>query len=290
MAPSARRWLKALVVVLVLVLAVVVGVWFYLDTIARIGVEKAATSALGVSTTLDSMSLRLVRGECALKGLKVSNPSGFDSTHFMTLKSGDIAVAPASLLEPKVVIPEVKLSGIDVNMELKNGKANYQVILDSVKQTQGQGTSGGSGGSGKKFVIKKLVIEDVTVHAALVPVGGDLTRAKIVLDRIELTNIGEGSANGVELAQVASEVTRAILQAVSAKAGGILPPEMLQGLGNGLAGVTKLGQQTTQAVAGTVKEVGKAVTEIGKGVGEVGKGIGGIFGGKDKEKAKTEEK
>lgn len=286
----ARRWLRALLVAGVLLFAALLAVWFYLDTIAKLGVERGATAALGVPTALDSMSLRLFRGECELRGLKVSNPQGFDTTHFLTLKSGKVAVAPASLLQPKVVVPEIVLSGIDLNMEMKNGKANYQAILDQIKKIQQQDSgSGQAGGEGKHFVINKLVIEDVTVHANLLPLGGKATTVKIALDRIELKDLGTDTPSGVTLAQVTTEVTRAILQSVAGKGAGILPPEMLPDLLSGLTGVASLGKDTLDSVGGAVKDVGKAVKDVGKDVGKVGKdlgkGLGGLFGGK-KEKEK----
>ena len=77
-------------IVVVLVLLLVIGVlttFFFIDRIAKAGVEKGATYALGVPTTLKSADVGVFAGTFAMSGLNVANPEGFDKEpHFLKLE------------------------------------------------------------------------------------------------------------------------------------------------------------------------------------------------------------
>ena len=77
-----------LVIVLV---AVVVIAFVSIDAIARAGIERGATFALGVPTTLGSANIGILSGEFTMSGLDVTNPEGFDGDYFLQLDEGFVA-------------------------------------------------------------------------------------------------------------------------------------------------------------------------------------------------------
>src|SRR5947207_920319 len=105
---------KLLIVVGGLLVLVVVGVaivFFSIDTIAKRAIERGATQALGVKTTVSSVSVGLLSGEFSLKKLEVANPDkgGFKANHFLTLGSGGVAVTLSTLRKPTVEMPRLGL-------------------------------------------------------------------------------------------------------------------------------------------------------------------------------------
>ncbi|KKK75257.1 hypothetical protein LCGC14_2875530, partial [marine sediment metagenome] len=62
------RWPLRILVVLIAILLVIV---LAIDLIVETGVEKGVTYALGVDTTIDDLSLSLLRGRLEMDGLTV---------------------------------------------------------------------------------------------------------------------------------------------------------------------------------------------------------------------------
>lgn len=268
-----RRWKKVILAALVVVVLLAVVAALSIDGIARRAVEYASTQTLGVETTLHSFKLRLLRGEVSMSDLKVDNPQGFNSASFLTLGLGQVQVAPTSLLKPTVVVPRLNLERIEMNLEKKGNQANYDVILKHLKSQDQQDKNAQPG---KKFIINDLTIRNVTVHVDLLPLpgmGGKLTRMDVAIPEIQLKNIGSNSNQGVVLAEVTNQVTKAILTAVVKKTGGVLPPEIATGLSEGLAqlkDVSKLGMQVTG-------EAGKAANDALNQAGKAVEGLGGFL-------------
>jgi hypothetical protein len=265
-------------VVLLLVLAVVIAV-MQIDRIARTGVEVAGTKATGVTTTLEDIKIGLFRGEVGLKGLKLANPAGYDAPHFMHLGSGEVAVTLGTLMEDKVVVPKLHLDGIDVHLVKKDGKANYEVILENMK-TQESAPPTTEEAQGKKFVIQELLITNVTVHASMLPLGGSLTKVEVKIPEIRLQNVGSDSDNGALLKDVSGTIIKAVLVAIAKKGAGILPESILGGLENGLAGLKDLGDvgmkvagEAVDTAKALAKDVGKVGQDVVKGAGDAGKGV-----------------
>ena len=125
--------LRIAVVLLVLIITAVAAVGFYLDAIAKGAIERGATYALGVRTTLDDADLRPLSGRLSIGGLKVDNPEGFKGDYFMRLDQGGVAVRLGSLRQEVVDLPHLRLSGLDLNLERVKKEANYNVILENLK-------------------------------------------------------------------------------------------------------------------------------------------------------------
>ncbi|MDF1700483.1 MAG: hypothetical protein P1V36_04925 [Planctomycetota bacterium] len=222
--------LGGLVVLLVLVLLVV---GFFIDGIAQSAIETAATEALGVSTTVDSCHVGLLRGTFRMEGLKVANPKGYGDAPFLRLRSGGIEVAAATLADEKVEVPEFTLDGIRLGLIQNAQGSNYGTILDNLDRFGKSDAS--TEGEGKRFVIKKLVITDVVVSVVPVP-ELKLGALDLPLERIELTDVGSDTEKGVLLSELSSIVVQEILQ--RATSSGQLPA-MIQGALGGKLGSLK---------------------------------------------------
>jgi hypothetical protein len=275
----------------VLVLLVIGGVVFAvmnINSLAKKGIEKGGTYALGTNTTLQSADVGILGGTFAMSGLNVANPPGYKAPAFLSLGSGGVAVSFNSLSKPVVELPKLSLDKLNVALEKSGGKANFNVILDHIKkvadQAGGAGGSGGSssGGGEKKFVVNELSLTNINISVDLIGGPADLTKVNIPIDEIKLTNVGKTGTGvggtGVTMSQLASIIVEAVLAAAADKGGGILPAEILGDLQGGLAGLGNLDnlQMSVAAKAqGTIEKIGgdaaKKVTD--KLGGEAGKAV-----------------
>ncbi|MCC7146779.1 MAG: hypothetical protein IT443_10060 [Phycisphaeraceae bacterium] len=281
---------------------VLVFAFLALNQVVKVAVEKGATSALGVPTTLGSADISVIGGSGKIKQLQVNNPEGFKSPYFFNLGEAEAAVALGSLMKDTVELPLLALADVTVNLESREGKSNYKVILENLGRYEGQegaekpAPAEGQEAGGKKFIVRELVIRNVKVDVDLLPAGGELTHQQIVIPEIRLTDIGTDSNKGVVMAELTGVITKAILRSVVDK-GLQLPGAMLKELAGGLDSLKSVGDygvkvvgdvtsKATEVVGEAGKKVEEAGKEVGKAVENVGKGLGGLLGGKKDEEKK----
>lgn len=305
-----KKLIKVAVVLIVIAIVAAVGlIWFAVSSVdraAKLAIEKGGTYALGVPTKLDSADVGILAGTFELKGLNVANPSGFTSPHFMNLGSGGVKIDYDSLKQKVIELPAFTLDNIDVHLERKEGKSNYEAILESVKRFQSSDPASkpAEESDGPKLIVRDLTVSNINVHVNMLPLGGELTKLDVKVDKVQLTNIGDGGAGPVEIAELVAIIVQAVLQAVADSAGAQLPGELLTSLSGklgelsklqdlGIGAVAEVGgqvQQLTGSLQGTLEEVGK----IGEGLDDAAKkaeeaakklqeGVGGLLGGGKKD-------
>jgi hypothetical protein len=297
-----KKLLK-IVVVLVVLIVIAIGAGFYfIDAIAKTAVERGGEYALGVPTTLKSADVGVFTGEFSMDGLKVANPPDFKSSHFLTMDHGDVAVTLGSLRGSPVELPTLNLKSIDVNIESRGGSSNYEAILESLKKLE---SGSKPTGDEKKFIVRKVVIEDLKVHANLLPLGGEAAVMNFPIAEIRLTDVGSETTGGMVLSELAGVIVKAVLAAIVEKGGQFLPADLLGDLAGDLANLKSLGDmgvnmaatagkviedvaKSAEGVVGGVVDEGKkigdeakkAADEAKKGIGDAVKGIGGLIPGK----------
>jgi len=288
------------VVILLLIVTVVAGA-FFINSIARKGIESGSTYALGVPTTLVSARVGLTSGEFSMSGLNVANPAGgFTTSDFLSLGEGSVAVSLGSLRDDVVELPTLTLSDISMNLERKGALSNYQIILDNLKRFEsGESKPAEPGGPSKKFVIRKLQIRDVNVHVDLLPEGGKLTQVDVPIDLIELKDVGSGGKS-VGISDLAGVILKTIITVAIQKGGDLIPGDISGELTRSLGELRNLSDQDITVLLGdgtVVKTLGKTGEELRKAAGDVGKkaeegvkrlgeGIGNILGGEKKKDEK----
>ena len=288
---------------LVLLLVIVVGgglfaaVWA-IDSLAKKGIESGATYALGVPTTLGSAKVGIMGGTFAMSGLNVGNPQGFSAPHFLSLGEGAVAVSFSSLNKPTVELPTLTLSDLRVNIERRDGDANYKVILANLDKLKSGSTPSKPAKDERRFIIKELSIKNVNVKLDLLggPAAlGQLTTINVPIDEIKLQNVGKTgtgvSGTGVTMSELASIIVQAVLGAAADKGGGLIPADLLsdlQGRLAGLDGVKDMGLKVLGDTKGTIEEAGKKLVDDEKEKGiktiedTLDKGFKGLIPGKDK--------
>ena len=235
-----KKLRKALLHTSLLLVVLIVAFFLYLDRIVGRAVEEGGTRALGVRTDVGGVEIALLRGHVGLSGLEIDNPEGFSSEKFLRLGSIRVDVPPAALREQTVVIPSIALEDLELALEGSPSGTNYGRILSNLESPGGgaakpaPASQSGSSGGGKKFVVKELVVRNVTAKLALEGLGAKLADTSVSLPEIRLHDLG-ASSGGIQLPELIGQVTGALIKGVMRK-----QPELAGLVGSGLeTGVQK---------------------------------------------------
>ena len=268
---------KAIKVLLAVVVLVVVGLgvlWLSLDRIAKSAIERGATYALGVPTTVGDVNLGLLRGEVTIRELAVANPEGFQTPHLMRLGQVAVHVRPGSLLEDTIEVREFTMDDLDLHLEQKVGSCNFSVVLANLKRF-GSGEAKGEldKGEGKKVAVNRVLLRNLVAHVQLLPVGGKATTLTVQIPEIELNDVTD-EAGGVRIAALTARLVPAILAAVLEKGKGTLP----EGLRGDLSG--QLSEATKAIGGGAARLVEQAGQDLEKTLKGIGKPLEGLLRGR----------
>jgi hypothetical protein len=274
----------AIAIALVVVLAIA-GVIFYAGQLAKMAIETGVETAMGVEADVGFVYLGLASGQFRMRGLKIGNPPGFEADHFVSLASIRTSVSYGALREGRVEISELVLSGLDVQLEWQGTKGNYSVILENMGSAES--SSAAEEESSVEFVIRELLIQDVTASARVSPSLGELGKADVEIPEIRLSNVGAGSPGGVDLAELSEIIVGAVLKAVADKSGD-LPGQMRASLRRGVDRLPKIPGGWGEVVDGQAgrllggKEEGSGkIPDLSEDAGKLLKGLGSLGGGKD---------
>lgn len=295
---------RGFIVVVLLIVVLVVGVYFYLNTIAKRAVEEGGTYATGVDVSLDDIELGVFSGVVEIEELTVANPAGmgFESAHFFNLGEGDVVVSVRSLFSEEVVVPRIHLDGVSLNLERQGEKDNYAVILDNLaKLSSGEKDPQAEEAQPQKWVIQDLRVTNIDVNASVKGLVADNQTVNVKIPEIALQNVQSDS-----LAELQGQVLKQILTAVAQQAQAQLPNLIAGELNAGIGKIGDLGQATVAKVGevggqvaekigeiapeagAVVGEAAKSIEGVGKEAGEAiekaGEGLGDLLGGKKGEK------
>ena len=315
------KWLIRIVLVLVL-LVVIAGVagFIMIDSIATAAVSKGAAFATQTDADCEKVDVKVFGSAATITNLDIGNPDGpflkaveevvkelpddeqqeyrdaFNS--FLVLGNGSLDITVGDVLADKIEIDKVELKDIDISLIGKDGKKNYEVILESLKRFQGDSPPAESKDE-KQVVIKELIISNITVYyyfdedPALGAIAVGPKKITIADDEpMVLTDVGSG---GVPMSQITADIITDILVQVTANLAGDLGGN-LKGLGNSLVdtiGEVEFGETLKELDLGGkldalgdlgidgMEGVGDAFKGIGEGAGDLLEGAGEFLGGDD---------
>lgn len=247
----------------IVILLVVLTATFYLvgTSLIKSGVEKAASSALGVPVTIKGITLSILQGHVSVKGLVVKNPPGYANETLLELGEATVNLDIGSLMSDTVNIQLIKLDGMKLTIEQKGLSNNLKEILDKLPKTEPKPEEG------KGLHVNHLEITNTNVMVKLLPIPGKSDTVSLKLDPIIMDNLGTDQK--LRTGALTAKVIKAIATGVAKQGAGVLPDDMVKGIGSSLDKAAEIGKAAT--------EEGKKVLESGK---EAVEGIKGLFGGK----------
>ncbi|MEW6070983.1 MAG: hypothetical protein AB1726_00120 [Planctomycetota bacterium] len=283
--------LKLLVLFAILFVGLVAVLLLRVDSLVRVAVERGGTYALGVETRLDEADVRVFAGEVSLAGLTVANPPGFQQENFLAMGSAAGAADLTSLSADTVEVPLLELTGLVLDVERGPGGTNYGIILDHLQrfesgagEAKGEGEEEGPAAPGKKLLVGRISLRDISVTVNLLPAGGELTRQTLTLPPIELRDVGTAEG-GASLADVVSRIVTALLEATVQAGQGLVPADLLQDLSGELAGLESAAGAALEGAKEQAEKLGEEVRseveeKLDGATKEVEKRLEGLLGGK----------
>jgi len=260
--------LLALVVILVVVVGVIL---FRVNDIAKAGIQEGGKYALGVDTTVDSVDISLFGGTFAMADLQIANPAGFDAPFLMKNGKFNLALDTGSFWSDTIEVPLIELDGLDLHIIKKGDQNNISPILEHLKQFEGGEKAEEETGTGKKFIIRKLVIKNVKAHLD-VPIVGKKT---VAVPDIELTDLTQDNAGGLMMSEVMARLFPMITAAALQARGDLIPGDLAGVLQGDLSGVAKnLGGNVATMIENPAKMLENVGGEAGKIIEDATKGLG----------------
>lgn len=249
-------------IVVVLILVVGIGGYYLLSNLGSIivaAVERYGSEVTQTQVSLANAEVDITTGEGALSGLKVGNPSGFQTDSAIALGEISVKLDTNSVTEQTIVVKEISVTQPEVTYEVGEAGSNIDAIRRNVEAFAaaqgGGGTSGGSeqpasedGGAERKLVIDDLYIRGGTVNVSATFLQGETLSA--VLPEIHLTDIGKGSGGATP-----QQVVELIVAALGDQTGKVISGMNLDALRQGATGLIKEGTgAATEAVGGAASE------------------------------------
>jgi len=210
-----------------------------IDAIARAAIERGATGALGVPTSLESADVGLLSGTFALRGLRIANPEAFADTgeDFLRLGEGGVAVSLGTLRGDVIELPHLRLADLAIDLQRRRGASNYGVILDHLNGADGT-EAGEPADEGPGLIVREVTIRDVRVRVSAAPIGGEPTVVTIPIQEITLTDVG--SEEPLPVGALAGVIVRAVLSTAVEQGGALLPADLASDLKGSLASLGPL--------------------------------------------------
>ena len=271
---KAKKILKYVIVsILVVLLVLVAGFYLFGERLIATAVEKEASNTLGVPVTVKSISLSLLKGEVGIKGLIVKNPPGYANDTLLELGEGVVNLNFGSLMSDPVKIKLIKLDGTKLTIEQKMLSNNLKDVLDKLPKGEKEAAPRPEE-KGKNLHIDRLEITNTNVKVKLLPVPGKSDTVSLKIDPIIMDNLGTDQK--LRIGTLVAKILGAMATGVAKQGVGLLPDDMVKGIGSTLGKTAEMGKAAAQQ--------GQKALEQTTGAGkDVVQGLKGLLGGKKEE-------
>jgi uncharacterized protein involved in outer membrane biogenesis len=251
--------IRVLIVLVVLIIVAVFAVGMFLDGAIKKGVETIGPRIVKVDVKLDAVSLSILSGSGAVKGLVVGNPEGYKTPNAINVGHASLAISPGSLLSDKIVVKSVRVDAAEVTYEGGVGGNNLSQILDNVNASVGGGQKKDEPAAkdekpGKKLQVDEFVVTGAKVNVSLTGMGGK--SVTVPLPVVRLTGLGQGE-DGITVA----ELTRLSLNEIIAATLKVVASDAVKDMTKGL---TDAAGDATKAASDAVGKATKGVTDLFK--------------------------
>ena len=235
---------KTLISVVFLLLLAGGGLFFYLDSIVKSGIEVVGSNLLGTEVTVDSVSLSPLSGQGSISGLRVENPEGFESQYAFELDAVLVSIDVNSVFTDAAEIESIVIMQPVITYETKIASDNIRTLLDNLDE----GDAPSSDPETEDDSAQQIIIREFRMVGSQLNFVSALVSAPITLADIEIRDIGAegGSAS-------AANAVRVVLQELAAS---ILNSDDLPGLDGLRESVEGRIQDGAQRVEEAVEDLG----------------------------------
>jgi hypothetical protein len=216
---------KALWILAILVAIVAGGAFLAyesLDVIVKVALEHFGPQMTGVSVEVGEVQISPRDGRGVLRRIDIGNAPGFASPRAARFGEVTVAIDPATIREPVVVIHEIAIGATSVTYERGPHGTNLEAIQKNiagyVKRAQEASGAGDKTPSGRdvqhRFIVEHLVIRNARVTMTSAELKGQ--GVTFDLPDIEMRNLGK-SQGGATASEIASTVADALTTRIAQK-------------------------------------------------------------------------
>lgn len=163
-------------------LLIICGVFFIVaisyESLAKNKLEQIATQALNSPVTIGGLDIAPFSGTASVRNIRIANPEGFSDASAITLPYISSSIDLKSIFSDHVKINDIRLEGLDIQVELNEKGMNLQTIKTNMNKVTETSTSSPS------------TTTDINVDTTAETVG----EKTVSIDLIQLTNISVGSS------------------------------------------------------------------------------------------------
>lgn len=197
-------------VIAALLLAVYVGLSFFLGSVVKAGVNTFGPKLTQTKVELTGARISPFTGSGTLSGLFVGNPEGWQSDRAFYLGKIHVDVEPFSVLGDHIVINEILIDEPEFVYETKIVASNIKDLLKNIEEFTGANgeTPTTEGGAPIKFVVKKFRLTNGKARLGVGPAALPLPLPPIALNDL---GVKEG---GITPDQLAGAVMKSVLGSI----------------------------------------------------------------------------
>ena len=202
---------------LVLIIAAVVIVFTVvlqnLDDIIKAVIEKVGSDVAKTEVTVSSVEFTLQEGRGVIRGLKIANPPGYQSSHAFAMNEVAVQIEPGSLSGPVIVINEVTIDGATLVAEQKGLGTNLKELLDGMNAgaEPAQPAPADTAPAGEEVHLMMEAFNFTGTEASLVT--SQWGERSLSVPDIKMTNIGD-KETGLTPVQLANRMVKNVLKQV----------------------------------------------------------------------------
>ncbi len=186
-----------------------------LNSFARTKICQLGTDYLGVPVTAEEVRVSPFRGKIEVLGLTVANPAGFSDASFTEVGHLRVSARLLSFLSEQGHISEIEASPVQLLIERKGLRFNYQPIVERLKAGKKASTASLAGPGSSSLKIDHILLNDVTARLSLLGGGEPFV---VDLETVEIHDLDTSDGSAAVL-QVLEQLLESAAQA---KEGGFL--------------------------------------------------------------------
>lgn len=187
---------------------------FLVNKAVHTGIETIGPHVTQTSVSLDDVNISALSGKGSLSGLKVGNPEGFKNEFILELGQIEVELRTSSLLSDKIIIEKVHIQNPAISYEKTLTSSNLDQLLKNIEAFTGtEEKKDTDSASGKKVVIRELLIEGGTIYAGTFGAGVRMPMPTIRMENVGEQDDGQTPAQVIQL--VLTEVFKSSGSAVS---------------------------------------------------------------------------
>ena len=255
----ARRILKTLLVLVVVLFILVVALMLFLGPIIKTAAETIGPKVLGVPVKVEKVTVNVFDGSFGLKGLRIDNLPGYSSDPLVALGELRVAVNVSSLFgKDAIEVKEIIILDPKFSYEVVKGVPNVDALMAHMQKKAPAGEPATEPAAEQKEA-RKVIIDRFECRSGEVSFRAGMTfgrAVKVPLPPIVATDIGRKSG-GTTTADAVQKMFG----------------EVANGVGKAVIGVAGAVGDIGKAALGGVQDAGSAVKDAGKGAVDRIKGL-----------------